>query len=155
MVVLLSTPQLKVVTGPDTRLVRYVRTSVPYGSILEYELLHERVAAFFDHLGRKQHVLLIDTREAVMNTEPAFEKATKRVRVQLVRDFRRVVVLVKTAIGALQVARHIRESSLESTVFSDEAAAIAFLLDTETSPTSSVRAPRSSHSSNPRRPLKR
>lgn len=155
MAILLSTPQIKVVTGPDARLVRYVRTSVPYGSIFEYEVLHERVGAFFDHLGRKQHVLLVDTREAVMNTDPVFEKASNRIRVHLMRDFQRVAVLVKTAIGALQVARHIREGSLDSSVFSDEAAAISFLLDAEGSPTSSVRGPRSSHSSNPRRPSKR
>ena len=72
MALLLSTPQITLTTGPDARLVRYVRTSVPYPSMSEYELLHERAAGFLDQLGRRHHVLLVDMREAVMNTDPAF-----------------------------------------------------------------------------------
>jgi hypothetical protein len=161
MALLLSTPHLTVATAPDTRLVRYVRTSVPYVSVFEFELLHERVAALFDQLGRRQHVLLVDTREAVMNNDPAFEKASNRARPSLVRDFRRIAVLVKTAVGALQVGRHIREGGIDSTVFNDEKAALAFLLssapglDADHSPTSSVRTPRSNRSSNPGKPPKR
>ena len=155
MALLLSTPQITVSTGPDPRLVRYVRTSVPYASIFEYELLHERISGFFDQLDRRQRVLLVDMREAVMNTDPAFEKAAGRARQLLARDFRRIAVLVKTAIGALQVGRHIREDASGSTVFNDETAAISFLLgvsgfDADPSPISSVRAPRSSPSSTPK-----
>lgn len=145
---LFSTPQITVTTGPDARLVRYVRTSVPYASMLEYETLHERIAEVLDQHGRKQHVLLVDVREAVMNTDPAFEKVAVRVRQLLARDFRRIAFLVKTAIGALQVNRLIREDSLNASAFSEETAAISFLLgvsgfDTDPSPTS-VRGPRSS-----------
>ena len=154
MTLLFSTPQITLTIGPDARLVRYVRTSVPYASMLEYDLLHERVSGSLDQLGRRHHVLLVDMREAVMNTDPAFEKAASRGRQLLVRDFRRIAVLVKTAIGALQVGRHIREDSLDSIVFNEETAAISFLLgvsgfDCDPSSTSSVRAPRSSPRSGP------
>lgn len=149
MALLFSTPQITLTIGPDARLVRYVRTSVPYASMSEYELLHERVAGSLDQLGRWNHVLLVDMREAVMNTDPAFERAAGRGRQLLVRDFRRIAVLVKTAIGALQVGRHIREDAIDTTVFSEETAAISYLLgvsgfDTDPSSTSSVRGPRSS-----------
>lgn len=160
MALLLSTPQVTLATGPDSRLVRYVRTSVPYPSVLEYELLHERLADLLDQHGRRHHVLLFDVREAVMNTDPTFERVAVRVRQILARDFRRTAFLVKTAIGALQVSRLIREDSLDSAVFSDETAAISFLLgvsgfDANPSPISSVRGPRSTRRSDPGKGLKR
>lgn len=149
MTLLFSTPQITLTTGPDARLVRYVRTSVPYASMLEYELLHERVAGALDQLGRRHHVLLVDMREAVMNTDPAFERAAGRGRQLFVRDFRRIAILVKTAIGALQVGRHMREDSLDTSIFNEEPAAISFLLgvsgfDCDSSPTSSPRSSRRS-----------
>ena len=154
MALLFSTPQITLTTGPDARLVRYVRTSVPYASMSQYELLHERVAGALDQLGRWNHVLLVDMREAVMNTDPSFERAAGRGRRLVVRDFRRIAVLVKTAIGALQVGRHIREDAIDTTVFNEETAAISYLLgfsgfDSDPSPTSSVRGPRSSARSSP------
>jgi hypothetical protein len=148
MAMLFSTPQITLITGPDAGLVRYVRTSVPYANMLEYETLHERIAEILDQHGRKHRVLLVDVREAVMNTDPAFEKVAVRVRQLLARDFRRIAFLVKTAIGSLQVSRLIREDSLDASAFSDETAAISFLLgvsgfDVDLSPTS-IRGPRSS-----------
>jgi hypothetical protein len=148
MALLLSTPQITLTTGPDSRLVRYVRTSVPYPNLIEYELLHERAGSLLDQLGRKRHVLLVDMREAVMNNDPAFERAAGRCRQLLVHDFRRLAVLVKTAVGALQIGRHIREDSLESPLFNEETAAISYLLGVSgfdaDAPASSSRAPRSS-----------
>src|SRR4051812_12395175 len=148
MAELLSTPQITLTTEADSRLVRYVRTNVPYPSLEEYEYLHERIAATLDQLGRKQHVLLVDMREAVLNNNPAFERAASRGRQLLVHDFRRVAVLVKTAVGALQIGRHIREDSLDMPIFNVETAAVSYLLgvsgfDAE-APASSTRVPRSS-----------
>ena len=37
MALLLTTPQITLTTDADSRLVRYVRTSVPYPSLEEYE----------------------------------------------------------------------------------------------------------------------
>lgn len=153
MALLLTTPEIVLTTDADTRLVRYVRTSVPYASLEEYEQLHQRAGRVLDHLGRKQHVLLVDLRAATMNNDPAFERTATRCRQLLVRDFRRLAVLVKTAVGALQIGRHIREDSLDSPIFSDETAAISYLLgvsgfDAE-APTSSSRPPRSSRRNSP------
>jgi hypothetical protein len=153
MALLFTSPQITLTTVPDSRLVRYVRTSVPYPSLVDYENLHERAGGVLDQLGRKRHVLLVDMREAVMNNDPAFERAAGRCRQLLVHDFRRMAVLVKTAVGALQVGRHIREDSLEAPVFSDETTAVSYLLgvsgfDAE-APASSSRAPRSSRRSGP------
>lgn len=156
MAVLFSSPQITLTTEPDVRLVRYVRTAVPYPSLDEYERLHERAAGYLDQLGRKRHVLLVDMREAVMNNDPSFERAAGRCRQLLVHDFRRMAVLVKTAVGALQVGRHIREDALEAPIFNEETAAISFLLgvsgfDAEPPPSSTARPPRSSRRSGPER----
>lgn len=153
MALLLTTPQITLTAEADTRLVRYVRSSVPYPSLEEYERLHQQAARLLDHLGRKRHVLLVDMRAATMNNDPAFERAATRARQLLVRDFRRLAVLARTAVGALQIGRHIREDSLDSPIFSDETAAISYLLgvsgfDAE-APTSSSRPPRSSGRSGP------
>lgn len=153
MALLFTTPQITLSTDADPRLVRYVRTSVPYASLDEYNRLHERVGHTLDLIGRKRHVLLVDMREATMNNDPAFERAAARGRQLLVHDFRRLAVLVKTAVGALQVGRHVREDSLEAPVFNDETAAISYLLgisgfDTEP-PASSAHGPRSSRRSGP------
>jgi hypothetical protein len=154
MALLLSTPQITLTTEPDARLVRFVRTSVPYPDLIEFERLHQRIASLLDQLGRKRHVLLVDMREAPMNNNPAFERAAVRGRLALVRDFRRLAVLVKTAVGALQVGRHIREDSLDAPIFNDETAAVSFLLgvsgfDADPAPVSSTRSPRSSRRSGP------
>jgi hypothetical protein len=153
MALLLSTPQITLTSEADTRLVRYVRTNVPFPSLEEYERLHERIGGSLDQLGRKRHVLLVDMREATLNNDPAFERAAGRCRQLLVHDFRRLAVLVKTAVGALQIGRHIREDSLDSPIFNDETAAVSYLLNVSgfdaEPPTSSSRAPRSSRRSGP------
>ena len=153
MALLFTTPQITLTTDADSRLVRYVWTSVPYPSLDEYERLHERAGHLLDQLGRKRHVLLVDMREATLNNDPAFERAAGRCRQVLVRDFRRMAVLAKTAVGALQIGRHIREDSLDSPIYSDETAAVSYLLgvsgfDAEP-PVSSSRGPRSSRRAGP------
>jgi hypothetical protein len=118
-----------------TKLVRFVRTAAPFASMQELEQLYAAAFRVFDQLGRERHALLIDMREAVMNTDPAFEKATARVRPHMVRGFTRVAVLVKTAIGSLQVNRHIREDGMQRVaVHQDEASALAFLVDPDLEP---------------------
>lgn len=153
MALLLTTPQITLTIDADTRLVRYVRTSMPYPSLDEYERLHERAGHLLDQLGRTRHVLLVDMRGATLNNDPAFERSAVRCRMLLVRDVRRLAVLVKTAVGALQIGRHIREDSLDSPIFNDETAAVSYLLgvsgfDTQP-PASSSRAPRSTRRGGP------
>jgi hypothetical protein len=148
MASLYSSPQITLTIEAESRLVRYVRTSVPYPSLDEYERMHERLGGALDQLGRKRHVLLVDMREATLNNDPAFERAAVRCRQLLVHDFRKMAVLVKTAVGALQIGRHIREDSLDAPVFNDETAAVSYLLGVSgfdaDSPASSSRPPRSS-----------
>jgi hypothetical protein len=138
---MLSDPYCIVGADPGTWIVRFVRTGVPYPSLEDFELQHEKVARVFDRLGRRKHALLVDFRRAPMNNDPRFEEAAARARSVLIRDFARVAVLVQTAIGALQVKRHAREDGLECLVFQDEPGAVEYLsqADMDPAPTSRVK----------------
>lgn len=148
MAVLFTTPHVTLTLDPDTRLIRYARTRAPYASMAEYVHVHERVARVLDGVGRKKHALLVDMREAPLNNDPDFERTAARCRQLLVRDFGKVAVVVRTAIGALQIGRHIREDSSHIPIFHDETTAVGHLLgvngfDAEQMipPSSRIRAP--------------
>src|SRR5262249_12108514 len=106
-------------------------------SLEEIVDLHRQVGRMFDRLGRDRHTLLVDMRRATLNNKPEFENAAARGRAFLVRDFRRVAVLVCTAVGALQVGRPRREDGVPGEVYTDEAQAIDYLCRLELEPPSS------------------
>ena len=125
-------------------VLRFTRTEVPYASLQDIVDIHLRIGRVFDRLGRERHTLLVDMRRAVLNNKPEFEQAAARGRTILVRDFRRVAVVVQTAVGALQVGRHLREDRVPGEVFTDEAAALEYLsrFETEPAPSSGVSSSR-------------
>ncbi len=128
MPAVLETPWINVHTDAHAPLVRYTRTSEPYPSLREMERLHDEAARALDRLGRQRYALLVDMRSSPMNNEPGFERSAARARDVLVRGFPRVAVLVRTAVGSLQINRHIREGGHDIAVFQDEVQAIAYLL---------------------------
>jgi hypothetical protein len=126
-------------------VVHFVRTEQAYPSHSEIVALHARVGRILDRIGRERHTLLVDMRRAPMNNDPAFEKAAESARRILLRGFPRVAVLVQTAVGALQVKRHVREDGREIGVFTSEQDARAFLagqLEVEEAPKSGVESSR-------------
>ncbi len=127
MRVLLDDPYCVVSLDHASSVLRFTRTALVYASLDDVRVLHLGVGRIFDRLGRERHVLLVDMRQAPLNNDPGFDQAAGRGRAILVRGFRRVGVLVQTAVGALQVARHLREDRVPGEVFSDEAQALAYL----------------------------
>lgn len=134
---LLDHPCCTVSLDPSRGILRFTRTEVPYASLEEVVDVHRQVGRIFDRLGRDRHTLLVDMRRATLNNKPEFETAASRARAFLVRDFRRVAVLVRTAVGALQVGRHLREDGVPGEVYTDEATAIDYLGRLEQEPPSS------------------
>lgn len=125
----------------EVGVIRFVRSEVPYASPQDMIAIHAQAGRVLDRLGRGRHLLLVDMRRAQMNNDPEFEKAAERARAILVRGFSRVAVLVETAVGALQVKRHVREDGRDIGVFSVEAQALEFLggkVDPDTAPPSGV-----------------
>jgi hypothetical protein len=140
MPALLEDPCIVVSLEPARGVLRFTRTERPYTSLDEVVLLHQRIGRIFDRLGRDRHLLLVDMRRAPLNNRDDFEQAAARGRSILVRGFRRISVLVQTAVGALQVGRHLREDHVVGEVFTDEAQALEYLgrLELERAPPSYV-----------------
>lgn len=75
--------------------------------------------------------LLVDLRRSVGRNDPDFEEQLAERRRELFRRFKRSCVLVRTAIGRLQVQRHTEADGFGGTVrvFDDEDTARAWLRD--------------------------
>lgn len=120
-------PCVTVELDSESGVLYYVRTEVPYRSNADFVAMHVEIGRALDRIGRDGHTLLVDMRRATMNNDPAFERAAERARVFLLRGFSRVAVLVNTAVGSLQVKRHVREDGRDIGVFSNEQEALDYL----------------------------
>ncbi len=76
---------------------------------------------------RAKYRLLVDLREGPLRTDKAFEARFERFRVDMLKGYARVAILVRSAVGKLQVQRHAREDATPLQVFDDEKAALEFL----------------------------
>jgi hypothetical protein len=76
----------------------------------------------------EHHVFLMDVREGPMRSDEGFEQTMRVTGPELSTLFKRSAVLVKTAVGKLQMNRIQKERGGVSTVFDDERAALAYLL---------------------------
>lgn len=71
--------------------------------------------------------ILFDTRQAVGRSGPEFEQEAARFREYMLEHFRRVAVLVRSAIGEMQVQRF-QDRKARMLVFRDVDQALAFLV---------------------------
>jgi hypothetical protein len=72
-------------------------------------------------------VLFIDSRLAPLRNDPVFEAAFDENRQRFTKGFKKVSVLVKTAVGKLQIQRHSKMDGLPMGVFTDPLDALAYL----------------------------
>jgi hypothetical protein len=95
---------------------------------------NDRDAAMKAFVG-KGYVLLLDMRDGPMRNDPAFEAETTASRARLFGVFAKVAIVLRTAVGMLQVERLKREGRMDQLAekvqnfHDDEAAALRFLLD--------------------------
>ncbi|WP_433926328.1 hypothetical protein AB3662_25735 [Sorangium cellulosum] len=128
MSVLLQNEHLTVILQEDLALVRSTRSEVPYPSPDDFIRVHTEALKIYESLDRGNLGHLIDLRQPPMNNDPAFEAATMRTRSMLVQEFACVAILVRTAVGALQVNRLLREENNDNVfVFHDEEVAVGYL----------------------------
>jgi hypothetical protein len=123
----LQTPYFIVHSDGAGFVVRLQRTGLDYPDIPSLERDTETINALLDRLGRDRKGLCIDWREGPLRNDEPFEEALRRVMPKLVRGYRAVAVIVRSAVGALQVKRHFREGSLVGEVFQDEVDAMDYL----------------------------
>lgn len=81
-----------------------------------------------DAIERRTHLLLLDSRAAPGQNDPAYETVFARYRHRLVEGWNRTAVLVQTTPGRLQLQRHQREG-LNAEIFGDQPGALRWLLD--------------------------
>jgi hypothetical protein len=116
------------VTAEDPlHLVRVTRLSAPYDGIEQAE---SDMRAMIDvgnarSLGTRK--LLLDLREGPMRNDEGFEEMLGRYRVHFFTRFAAVAILVKTAVGKLQVSRLAKNEHTRTHIFTDEKAALAHL----------------------------
>ncbi|MDI1432288.1 hypothetical protein [Polyangium sorediatum] len=123
----LETPYHVVETDGSGHILIMRRTPRDYPDTWMMEQDLEAVIATLDEIGRDRKKLLVDLREGPRRNDPQFEDTMRRFRPRLFRGFRGAAIIVKTAVGALQVKRHLREDGAGAEVFHDEAEALEYL----------------------------
>ena len=107
---LLSNEHFEIVD--EGRVVHAKRTARGFDSIDEVRAAHTEVVALFDRVGRRGRRLMLDLRLAPGRMDPEFERAMKGFRPRIVGGWDRCAVLVKSALGGLQVRRLGREDGV-------------------------------------------
>jgi hypothetical protein len=109
------------------RLLILGRAPVHYPNIDALrETFHDMEEALA-HLPRHRTALLIESRRAPARNDPEFEAEFGRLRKHFLRDWQKVATIVQTAVGVLQVSRHMRVDELPVSVFTNAAEALAYL----------------------------
>jgi hypothetical protein len=119
---------LVVVFDRGQRLVRVMRTPEPFADLAEVATSYGEVASVMEAMrDRPRLAILVDLRAAPSRNDPQFENTVAPFRRRMYREFARVALLVKSAAGRLNVARHAREDHVVACVFTDEQQALAYV----------------------------
>jgi hypothetical protein len=110
-------------------LIRSVRSDVPFPTLEDLELAVSKQVRTFDEVGRENRVLLSDLRAAIGRNDSQFEDRMAKLRPRLYGGFRRVGMLVRSSVGALQIKRLVQEDGLSRMVMTDEGALLEYLLN--------------------------
>lgn len=110
-------------------VVRIVRSDAQFTDLSQLEAAFAELHRSLRGLDRSRHVLLIDLRRGPGRNDPAFEAAIGPLRVALCAGFARVATLVASAIGRLQVQRHILQDGTSDVAFTNEDDAVRYLED--------------------------
>src|SRR5262249_1855834 len=122
---LLETPYGRLEADHVRGFYRFTRTELPYPSTAVVDHEANEIDLVLDRYGRPR--LLVDVRAAAPRNDPTFEAAVAKLRRKLFKGSERMAIVVRTAVGALQVKRHMREDGLSVEVFQTEEEAIAYL----------------------------
>lgn len=125
------------------RVIRARRTSSPFGSAADMYGVEAQFLRAVPMRERFGVSVLVDVRDAPMLANDGLELEAAKVIDAMASEFERSALLVRTAVGALQVRRIARTTPFRLELFEDEAAAIAYLTGSGPPP-GSVAARRSS-----------
>lgn len=106
-------------------VVRVVRSERPYATTSDIYAEGLAIQHELDGLGRMP--LLVDLRAVTPRNDQGFEVAIADFRRRVFGGRHRAALLVRTAVGALQVKRHMREDGFPVEVFTSEEEALEYL----------------------------
>ncbi|MGZ3443798.1 MAG: hypothetical protein ACXVDD_29965 [Polyangia bacterium] len=110
----------------DDGFLRITRSSAPPPSPAQMAALYDELTVALRKAGARR--LLLDLRAGPTGrNDPEFERSSEKWRETLAKDFERVAILVRTAVGKLHIQRLGREVGRAPAVFMDEAEALAFV----------------------------
>lgn len=128
MPLLLDSPHMRVLIDRALGLVRYERTALSFDDVGSIDATHDAIVRSVESCDRSRLALLVDLREGPARNDPTFEAAMARHRPRILGGYRRVASLVRTAVGKLQVGRHLRDDGLVFHITHDEEDAMRYLL---------------------------
>jgi hypothetical protein len=102
------------------QLLRLSRSATPYADLQAVRDSFASVIHTFDRVGRRGRVMLFDTRAPVGRNDPAFEQVMAELRPRIDQGFGRIGVLVRSAVGALQLRRWVSADGIERIVTTQE-----------------------------------
>jgi hypothetical protein len=124
---LFRSPQLIVTREESGRVIRARRTASPFGSAADMYAVEAQFLRALPIRDRFAVSVLVDVRDAPMLANDALEIEAVKVIDAMASEFERSALLVRTAVGALQVRRIARTNSFRLELFEDEAVALAYL----------------------------
>ncbi|WP_437635883.1 hypothetical protein [Sorangium sp. So ce854] len=98
-------PYTAIYHDPTQQLVALKRSSRHYPSIEVLEQNFERIEQALGFVSKHRSVLLVDARDAPLRNDDTFDGAFARGHARLTQGFKRSAVILKSAIGVLQVGR--------------------------------------------------
>ncbi len=140
---LFRSSHLVVMREEGGRVIRARRTLSPFASAADMYAVEAQFLRAVPIRERFGVSVLVDVRDAPMLANDGLELEAAKVIDAMASEFERSALLVRTAVGALQVRRIARTTQFRLELFEDEAAAIAYLMGSGPPP-GSVAARRSS-----------
>ena len=127
---LLTNAHFRLDAYPGERILRVTRTQVAFASKAEVDASCRAVERTLNQQGRATSGMIVDSRDAPGRNDPQFEAWFSPYRKGMILGFLRAAILVRMAVGKLQVERLLRgdgNASDYARTFVDEAQALAWL----------------------------
>jgi len=124
---LFRSSHLIVIREEGGRVIRARRTSAPFGSATDMYAVQAQFLKVVPVRERFAIGVLVDVRDAPMLANDGLEIEAAKVIDAMASEFERSALLVRTAVGALQVRRIARTNPFRLELFEDEAMALAYL----------------------------
>lgn len=123
----LHSAYFRVRVDPRSQLVQLWRSPEPFPSLEAARDAWLSVVAALDRGGRTGRCLLSDLRDGPARNDPAYEQITLQIVPRVHAGFLRNAILVRMAVGALQIKRHAKGDGIERLITSNEEEAVAYL----------------------------